>query len=158
MCPAHPGVPLVQGLDVDEGHFSAGPGHDPVVLTAHDQVDVLPQLPPTVPTGHRRIFSLSSQNTPPLHGPKTHPFCMVPTHTLCMVPTHTPSAWPQNTPPLPRPKTHSLCTAPKHNPSKGPQNTTPRHGPKTHPTVIRPKEIPATAHKANALVLKLMQL
>lgn len=45
----HPGVPLVQGLDVDEGHFSVGAGHHSVVLAADDQVNVVPKLPVTVP-------------------------------------------------------------------------------------------------------------
>lgn len=46
---SHPGVPLVQGLDVDEGHFSVGAGHHSVVLAADDQVDVFAELPVTVP-------------------------------------------------------------------------------------------------------------
>lgn len=44
----HPGIPLVEGLDVDEGHFPIGSGHDTVMLTADNQVDVVPQLPPAV--------------------------------------------------------------------------------------------------------------
>lgn len=44
----HPGIPLVEGLDVDEGHFPIGSGHDAVMLTADNQVDVVPQLPPAV--------------------------------------------------------------------------------------------------------------
>lgn len=44
----HPGVPLVEGLDVDEGHLPVGSSHDTVVLTADDEVDVVPELPPAV--------------------------------------------------------------------------------------------------------------
>ena len=47
-CVPHPGVPLVEGLDVDEGHFPVGSGHDAIVLTADDEVDVVPELPPAV--------------------------------------------------------------------------------------------------------------
>lgn len=46
---SYPGVPLIQRLHVDERHFSTGAGHHAVVLTAHDQVDVFPQLPVAVP-------------------------------------------------------------------------------------------------------------
>ena len=45
----HPGVPLIQGLDVDEGHFPVGAGHHAVVFAADNQVDVFPELPVTVP-------------------------------------------------------------------------------------------------------------
>jgi len=45
----HPGVPLIQGLDVDEGHFSIGAGHHSIMLTADNQINVLPKLPVTVP-------------------------------------------------------------------------------------------------------------
>lgn len=44
----HPGVPLVEGLDVDEGHFPIGSSHDAVMLTADNEVDVVPELPPAV--------------------------------------------------------------------------------------------------------------
>lgn len=44
----HPGIPLVEGLDVDERHFPIGSGHDTVMLTADDEVDVVPELPPAV--------------------------------------------------------------------------------------------------------------
>lgn len=44
----HPGVPLIEGLDVDEGHLPVGSSHDAIVLTADDEVDVVPELPPAV--------------------------------------------------------------------------------------------------------------
>lgn len=44
----HPGVPLVEGLDVDEGHLPVGSGHDAIMLTADDEVDVVPELPPAI--------------------------------------------------------------------------------------------------------------
>lgn len=46
---SYSGVPLVEGLDVDEGHLPTGTGHHAIVLTADDQVNVFPQLPPPVP-------------------------------------------------------------------------------------------------------------
>ena len=44
------GVPFIERLDVDEGHFPVGPGHDTIVFTADDKVDVISKLPPAVTT------------------------------------------------------------------------------------------------------------
>lgn len=44
----HPGIPLVEGLDVDEGHLPIGSGHDTVVLTTDNKVDIISKLPPAV--------------------------------------------------------------------------------------------------------------
>lgn len=52
----HPGVPLVQSLHIDEGHFSVGTGHHAVVLAADDQVDVFAELPVTVPEARRQAM------------------------------------------------------------------------------------------------------
>lgn len=51
----HPGVPLVEGLDVDKGHFPIGSGHDTIVLTADNQVDVVSELPPAVPAMQNKL-------------------------------------------------------------------------------------------------------
>lgn len=55
---SYPGVPLVQGLDVNEGHFSVGTGHHAIVLTADDQINVFPKLPVTVPEIQKQAVSL----------------------------------------------------------------------------------------------------
>lgn len=54
----HPGVPLVQSLDVDEGHFPVGSRHDAIMLTTDDQVDVISKLPPAIPVCDRGNFVL----------------------------------------------------------------------------------------------------
>ena len=51
----HPGVPLVEGLDVDKGHFPIGSGHDTVVLTADNQVNVVSKLPPAIPATQKEL-------------------------------------------------------------------------------------------------------
>lgn len=53
----HPRVPLVERLDVDEGHLPVGSGHDAVVLTADDEVDVVSQLPPAVTAKQGLLWS-----------------------------------------------------------------------------------------------------
>lgn len=55
---SYPGVPLVQGLDVNEGHFSIGTSHHSIVLTADDQINVFPKLPVTVPEMQKQAVSL----------------------------------------------------------------------------------------------------
>lgn len=54
---SYPGVPLIKSLDVDEGHFSVGTSHHSIVLTADDQIDVVPKLPVTVSESQRRLIS-----------------------------------------------------------------------------------------------------
>lgn len=51
----HPGIPLVEGLDVDEGHFPVGSGHDAIVLTTDNKVDVVSKLPPAVPAANKEL-------------------------------------------------------------------------------------------------------
>lgn len=46
----HPGVPFIERLDVDEGHFPVGPSHDAIMFTADNKVNVLSKLPPAVTT------------------------------------------------------------------------------------------------------------
>lgn len=53
----HPGVPLIEGLDVDEGHLPVGSSHDAIVLTADDEVDVVPELPPAVTARKECLWS-----------------------------------------------------------------------------------------------------
>lgn len=45
----HPGIPLVERFDVDEGHFPVGSGHDAIMLTTDNKVNVISKLPPAVP-------------------------------------------------------------------------------------------------------------
>lgn len=52
----HPGVPLVQRLDVDEGHFPIGSRHDAIMLTTDDQVDVISKLPPAIPATEKGLM------------------------------------------------------------------------------------------------------
>lgn len=51
----HPGVPLVESLDVDEGHFPIGSGHDTIMLTTDNQVNVISKLPPAVPATKKKL-------------------------------------------------------------------------------------------------------
>lgn len=46
---SYSGVPLIQGLDIDERDFSVCAGHHSIMLTAHNEVNVIPELPPPVP-------------------------------------------------------------------------------------------------------------
>lgn len=61
---SHPGVPLVQGLDIDEGHLSLSAGHHGVVLAADNQVDVLAELPVTVPEHTSRAAGVLTPASP----------------------------------------------------------------------------------------------
>lgn len=70
-CVPHPGVPLVEGLDVDEGHLPVGSSHDAIVLTADDEVDVVPELPPAVTARKKeRLWSPEAlgPDAPPTQG------------------------------------------------------------------------------------------
>lgn len=46
---SYSGVPLIQGLDIDERDFSVCSGHHSIMLTADHEVNVIAQLPPPVP-------------------------------------------------------------------------------------------------------------
>lgn len=56
----HPGVPLIERLDIDEGHFPIGSSHDAIVFTADDKVDVLSKFPPAVTAKKARFVLLRS--------------------------------------------------------------------------------------------------
>lgn len=45
----YPWIPLIQGLDVNELQFRVGPHHHSVVLTAHNQLHIVTQIPRTIP-------------------------------------------------------------------------------------------------------------
>lgn len=51
----HPRIPLVEGLDVDEGHFPVGSSHDAVMLTTDNKVNVVSKLPPAVPAANTEL-------------------------------------------------------------------------------------------------------
>lgn len=52
---AHPGIPLIQCLDVDEGHFPVGSSHDAIVLTTDNKVNIVSKLPPAVTAAKEKL-------------------------------------------------------------------------------------------------------
>lgn len=59
----HPGVPLVEGLDINEGNLSIGTGHHSIVLTANNQINVISKLPVAIPKTKRPSAWLIIQET-----------------------------------------------------------------------------------------------
>lgn len=57
----HPGVPFIECLDVDEGHFPIGPSHDAIMFTANNKVNVISKLPPPVTKKTARLIHYKIQ-------------------------------------------------------------------------------------------------